>query len=432
MAGEIDRPMTPHPPSAAWRQLRACVERVAHGPWRFIQLRGESLDDRTIDGDDVDLLGSRSAVEELLAAAYTWVQAGECHLRIHATTAAKVALTLFSHDGAHRADFDLWLELWQLEDRTRCLRYEAAAARVLNPADSLQRLPPELEAAIYVHHLISKRKDLTAPKVAQRLAAYAQVVNEPLRTGLRQVMTTQTIEATTRSLVTRIVNEQLAPSAPRGMPRLLQRFGAAVRTLWLAPPRRLSIVALMGCDGSGKTTLGHALAEARPDIEGVFTGKHLYRKSWGYKLLVIFIRPLLLQDRESFDETFAPVAYLRACLGLRAKLWRRARGILLLDRSLADFVFVGRKTEQPRFARSRWLTRVIGRRISTVHLVLPFARVQERKQEMTRTGHAIYDHAMFRHFTALAPVDYVVFNNAGPLPASAAALGRILAALQRD
>jgi thymidylate kinase len=182
----------------------------------------------------------------------------------------------------------------------------------------------------------------------------------------------------------------------------------------------------MGCDGSGKTTLASAIAASHADIEGVLTGKHLYRKSWLYKLLVIFVRPLLLQDREHFDETFAPVAYLRACIGLRLKLWRRTRGVLLMDRSLADFLYVGRKTESPQFCRSLWLSRVIGRRIPVVHFILPFERVRERKQEMTRAGHAAYDAAMFRHFTQRAPTDYVAFNNAGAVTPGAEALGRIL------
>jgi hypothetical protein len=64
-----------------------------------------------------------------------------------------------------------------------------------------------------------------------------------------------------------------------------------------------------------------------------------------------------------------------------------------------------------------------------VHLIVPFDRLQTRKQEMTQAGHEIYDAAMFGHFAGLAPVDYYAFNNQGELEESAAALERILAPL---
>lgn len=422
---------TPTPTSGAYQRLQECLLRLSRGPWKFIQLRGGPLDASAIDGDDVDLLGSRDAVTLLLHAAFRWVQAGDCHLQIQATTPAKTAVSLFSTDGNHRVDFDLWVELWQLNERRRCLRYELCAPQVIDPGAALQRLPLELEAVIYVQHLISKRKDLRAAKVGQRLGDYAAACRAAKHAKLAEVLTeittTAQISSAAQHFVEQLVLERLAVPEPQPYRRRLQKIGDAWRTAGLAAPRRTSIITIMGCDGSGKTTLAQQLAARRPGIAGVLTGKHLYRKSWFYKLLVIFIRPLLFQDRERFDETFAPVAYLRACLGLRLKLWRRSRGVLLMDRSLADFLFVGRKTDQPKFCRSRWLMRIMGRRIPTVHLIVPYDRIQTRKLEMTQSGHEIYDAAMFAHFASLAPVDYYAFNNQGELEESVAALDRVLA-----
>jgi thymidylate kinase len=416
--------------SSAWARLHSCLVRLQQGPWKFIQLRGEALDEDAIDGDDIDLLGTRTSVNQLLEAAFAWVRAGECHLRVSARTPHKVALTFFSHDGRHSFDLDLWIELWQINNRTSYLDYACCASIVTDPTAVLQRLPIELEAAIYLHHLISKRKDLAKPGISRRLAQYAtqcrEINNDILAEALENTATTRRMDEAARMLAAHTVRRHLAVPAPVAFRRKWRKIRDEYRAAWLAAPRKTSILSLMGCDGSGKTTMAHKLMAQRSEISGVLTGKHLYRKSWFYKLLVIFIRPLMLQDREKFDETFAPLAYTRACLGLQLKLWRRKRGLLLMDRSLADFLFMGRKSEQPGFGRSRWLLHILGRRIPVVHFVMPFECIQERKQEMTRTGHEIYDTAMFQHYTRLAPVDYMVFDNQGDLEASAAALDRII------
>jgi hypothetical protein len=209
--------------------------------------------------------------------------------------------------------------------------------------------------------------------------------------------------------------------------RRMAKFTDKLASARLGAPRRVSLVSVMGCDGAGTTTLARRLTDDLDFISGVLTGKHLYRKSWFYKLTVIFIRPLLFQDREKYDETLAPFVYLRACLGLRIKLWKKRGQVRLIDRSITDFLMVDRKTDHPRFCRSLWLARFFGRRIPIIHCVLPYARVLERKNEMTEAGHDAYDTAMFQHLSRRVPTDYVVFNNSGTLDEAAVAAGRIIA-----
>ena len=51
----------------------------------------------------------------------------------------------------------------------------------------------------------------------------------------------------------------------------------------------------------------------------------------------------------------APLVYLRGSLGLRLKLLNASQRILLIDRSLVDFLMIDRKTDHPRFSRCLWL-----------------------------------------------------------------------------
>ncbi|MES2439035.1 MAG: hypothetical protein V4584_08205 [Verrucomicrobiota bacterium] len=415
--------------SDSWLALKSCLDRLSHGPWKFIRLRKGSLSEDAIDGDDVDLLGSRGSVDALLLAAQSWVRAGECHLRVKSGNGAKVGLHLISSDGRHRLDFDLWIDLRQIDDRKRGLTYDGCRSAVINPADSIQQLPIEVEASIFIHHLVSKRKKISAPKQLARLTAYAEECRknggEMLAGALESTAAAAKVSDETAQLTLGILEKSVRVSQPGAIRHTMRRLTGAISSAWFTAPWKFPMLVIMGCDGCGKTTLAKQLSKRRSDIHSVYTGKHLYRKWIIYKLLVIFVRPLLFQGREKFDDTFAPLAYLLASLRLRLKLLIKRKGTVLIDRSLMDFLLVARKTDTPKFCASTWLSSAFGVRLPHVHFIVPFERLQERKLEMTRAGHEIYDNEMFRHFTGRAPTDYTLFDNRGSLEDSADALERV-------
>jgi hypothetical protein len=418
-----------NPPSEPLLALRRCGARLADGPWKFIRLRGSEEEINAIDGDDVDLLGTRESAETLLDAAFSWVRAGECHLRVRSGNRNKIGLHLISTDGKHRLDLDLWIELWQVDDRKFRLTHEGCAAAVLNPGDAIQRLPLELEASVFIHHLISKRKKISIPKQLARLAHYTTQCREAghaeLASSLGTTATSEKVNGETAALTMRLIGERLHPGGG-GVTRLRRRIGSAISNAWFCPPGKLRMLGMMGCDGSGKTSLCKRLAKDRNDIRGIYTGKHLYRKWFVYKLLVIFVRPLLFQGREKFDDTFAPLAYLLASTKLFVKIHLQRKSTLLIDRSIMDFLMTGRKTDTPRFSRFRWLSSIFGIRLTHIHFIVPFERLKERKLEMTEKGHNVYDVEMFRHFSRRAPTDHIVFDNRGSLDESSEALNRMV------
>ncbi len=416
-----------------WLNLCACIVRIHSGPWVFIQLRGEALSPESADRGDVDFLGTRGSIEALSDAVLCWVRAGDCHMRLASRNRCKTTLTLFSTDGKHRIDFDLWVELWQLHAKSVCLRYADCEPLLSSQTGSIRRLPLAVEAAVYLHHLVSKRRDVTLPGAAKRLEGYRGACLRAnlgeLADAVGSVIQGRCITPATLAVANRILDSTLK-TAWRSNAR--NRFGQGLHGLragMLSGPRPPRILSLMGCDGCGKTAQAECLKSGGGCVEAVFTGKHLYRKSLLYKLAVIVIRPLLFQKREAFDETLAPLIYLRACLGLQLKLWRRRRGLLVMDRSLMDFLMVDRKSDTPTLCRSRWLADAFGRRIPTVHLILPYEQLVQRKKEVTEAGHARYDAAMFKRFTRQIPTDYTLFNNSGGLKESAAALGLIVQAI---
>jgi|GEM_PF-738042 len=426
-------------PAAPDRGLSECLAALRRGPWRFIQLRGHDFDTSMINDDDVDLLGSRASVDQLLAGARDWMRRGLCHFRVASRKADKVELTLFSIDGQQRACFDLWIRLPQFDRGQQVLAFENCIGQVLDRDEPVTRLPVALEACVYTQHLVCKRKDLASVSAQHRLTAYVnrcraageQLLSEQLEQVRRSRQVTEEFE---RFTLLRLADELTLQPRRDSEPSLLTR-------LWqksLAAPRRTTQISIMGCDGAGKTTLAERLTEQQPNDLCVFTGKHLYRKSLTYKLAVIFLRPLITRSRERFDEILAPALYLRACFGQRLKAQfsqrrlRPQRRLTLIDRSLADFLYVNRKTDQPSFCRSRWLSRLFGQRIPTIHCHVSNEILVTRKQEMTPTGHAAYDRDMFEQLTRRTPTDYVGFHNDLSLDEALIALRGILTDITSD
>lgn len=409
-------------------RLVSCLERLQSGPWTFVQLRGQPLGTDDIDGDDVDLLGTEESVDLLLQECYRWVQTGDCHVRIERRRPEKVELTLYSSDGVHSVLFDLWMEVWQINRRKQCLRFEDVSG-CLTEEEGLRRMTMGVEVCAYVQHLICKKKDLSRSEVKKRLEFYREKLGEAgevdLNDDLDDILTQGEIADNVEADTLAYLQAQLgiAPTSSAGRKRGFRRHW---RDIFLAPPRRTSFLSLMGCDGSGKTSLGHRLVEELDEVEKVFTGKHLYRKSLLYKLAVIFVRPLTFRSREKFDEVLAPLVYLRACLGLEIKRWRAGEKLTVIDRNLIDFLYLDRKSDRPRFSRFGWLARILGRRIPVVHCLVPYEELVKRKKEMTEQGHRLYDEEMHAHLSACVPTSYFLFNNAGELDESVAALSLLV------
>ena len=398
--------------------LKRCFDAMHSGPWRFIQLRGEGGFESWRNEEDVDLLGSRHSVDLLIAEAKTWVLKGWCHFRIVCRRARKVELCLYSIDGRENLLLDLWIHMPQLDRGRQWISFETANGGTKDSDSSILRWSMAIELAVYIHHLICKKKRLGSSRVQQRLGQYQRLCEDECKTELAsellRIRNQQSISKAFELQMLRVLQEELSPQNSQSY-----RY---VDTLWkkifLNSPRRKHLISVMGCDGVGKSSLIECLERMSPESVRALTGKHLYRKSIFYKLMVIFVRPLMFQDREKFDETWAPFVYLRACLKLYFFELRVRSGLMLIDRNILDFLYLDRKTDQPGFSRFLGLSRVFGSRIPTIHCVIEHAALMTRKQEMSEQGHLAYDRDMMEQFSSRQPTDYTLFYNGGTLDES--------------
>ena len=397
--------------------LDNCIKEIKEGPWTLLQLRGDLISGKDVNGDDVDFLTSPESLYLLLKSVFEWTRNGWCHGHVRRRLNRKTELSLFSPEGSACLRLDLWLSLPQL-DGGRTLTLEDCGG--LYTGTGIQRLPLKVEVALYLQHLLAKKKDLGEEKYRRSLANYRRRCPE-FEAGLESIEELGIIPEEVEGHSAAILRETFAKPLARKTPLLgLYEEG------FLSFPRPVKAISVMGCDGAGKTSLSRSVTEAGKRYARVFTGKHLYRKSWLYKLAVIFIRPLTFQSRERFDELFAPLVYLRACLGLRIKLLRWQHGITLIDRGLLDFMYLNRKSDRPGFSRLFFLSRLCGKRVPVVHIVADYAAIRQRKDEVSEEGHGCYDKDMWQAHALRCPTDYLTFNNTGSLENSSPALDQIL------
>ncbi|MEB8432547.1 hypothetical protein OO007_09950 [Cocleimonas sp. KMM 6892] len=407
--------------------LRWCLKQIENGPWNLIQLRGEQLSDTEFNQGDIDLLTSNESVELLLNAVYKWIRERKCHARVMSRKNRKVQLILYSTDGEDCVIFDLWLELWQFDNKRSCLTYLGAKDATETPQSAIARFPANLEACIYIQHLICKKRSIDNQSTISRLNEYSQNCDKEIADIISEILNSQAISQTVEELMLKYINQRCQLQTPSTFTHTAKRLGSVIKESWLAAPRQTRMISIMGSDGAGKTTLANHLLESVDNVSRVFTGKHLYRKSYIHKLMVILIRPLLFQSRETFDEKLAPWVYLRASLGIRIKYWRQKnKGLMLVDRTIMDFLYLDRKTDTPRFSRFRFLSNVFGKRIPIIHCIVNPQNISDRKPEMTEQGILHYNQDMFNCHSLRSPTDYLAFNNDCSLEDSVEALTTIL------
>lgn len=387
-----------------------------------VLLRETELGPGCVDRGDVDLLVAAAAIPTMLDIVDEVAAEWNLHYRLQRSGPRKIGVAIFSADMAHSIRIDLWVQLWQIFGGRSYLTYEDVARFAVDTDGPVRRLPADLEAAVYIQHLAIMDRDPTSPSNAERLSGLLhRCSGHPvLAEALERILTTGQID---RSAI-RTAEQQLRGRCGEqleGRGRITRRqsvLGRA-RRRWFEH-RRLNGVALVGVDGSGKTSLGGAVAEAL-DYD-TFPAMNAYRRSLVFRGIYKANRYTPRLPYETIDNMLTPLTYAIAAY----RLPKIVSDHTVLDRYLGDFLIVDRKSDQPRLSRIARLLANFHRPCTTIHIRASWSTIESRKDEVTEKGHAWYDLTMLRHYRSQPVVDYVAFRNDGELEPAAAALTKFL------
>ncbi|MCA9060625.1 MAG: hypothetical protein KDA85_19070, partial [Planctomycetaceae bacterium] len=322
--------------------FRLAAELLSQLPRRSCVLLRPVVEPFDPEREDVDLLISEVARQQLLQQAFEAAERGRCHLRIVRHREDKVQLTLYSLNGNTALKFDLWTVFAQMALRPE---YRIPAEQILNLAvpsdcrirgdrlrDSVASLPPDVEFCIYVQHLESRKRSITSPQVQLRLMALkSRLIDQCdseisyLFESLHQLLQTDRISRTillqTHMHLLREVTDR--SGLPRQHKPRASSSARAAAEIQRGVQRIVPCVAIDGSDGAGKTTLTRELAQLFPQTIDVVSGKKLYRRSWTYQILGGLICRLTRCSRESLDEFAVRPLVARAALAHWQLLARR-------------------------------------------------------------------------------------------------------------
>jgi thymidylate kinase len=409
---------------AARRDLVASLDALVQpgGGYEFILLRETPLDEGCVDCGDIDLLGTRSSVDAFLARVSEVCAERGQSFRVRRRKPEKTQVSLLSTDLRHQIVFDLWTELWQVFRGRRCLRFRDLHRLCERGGSCLRRLPADVEWAVYGQHLAFKRKDLSSAGVQERLHFYAAALeaqgHRDLAESARGIARMKLLGKPELALLESTLSGALPTKYFANA--WARRWSHSLRS-WVARrvrDRRLrGVIAVVGVDGVGKTTIGAALGStgAADGSRQHVVGKSLFRESWVFRKLYAWNRRLPKARRlrrERIDDLLAPLAFLVAAVRVRRSL--RLGAVVLVDRYLADFLYLKRKTDRSRFSLLADLLKPLCPPVRVVHLSVPHSVLQGRKTEITVTGMRRYEESMRAFYSARGWVDYLRFNNRVP------------------
>ncbi|WP_458525171.1 hypothetical protein [Onishia taeanensis] len=292
---------------------------------------------------DFDLLVPPKQLHAFLKAVQTVCSVKKINFMVYRYKKNKTVLKLFHPDQKDTVDFDVWTELdirWSQLSRTAFLPWKELQS-VLREEAGQWFLEDDFAALYYLSHLGSKHKDPDNNEVKNRLHYYRHLegVTDQTRMLLEQVSNdlASSVEMANRRLFEmKLVHSSWRHKASQEWFR------------WRA--KRAScggVMAILGPDGSGKTTVSELLRERLGNAR-YFRFKRVYRKSLLYKALYAFAGERKLDadgqrlEKNQFDDLNATKLFW---FGLMPGWWMAFRARIgnkvLVDRYYQDLLITG-------------------------------------------------------------------------------------------
>lgn len=279
-----------------------------------------------------------------------------------------------------------------------------------------RELRSDVGALLYLIHLGAKQKDRESPLVGERLRRYSEEIAEldgPLAEAARTLI--DDIAANHIDLkrayprAVSVLAEHVGLHGKRSAARLQLRSALVDYPRVIARRASRRSVAVVGPDGSGKSTLVAALLEHAPTGSvrpKVF--KRFFRDRLVYKVLIRLRVGRNREKRNVWDEKMGAWLVLFALPPYLMTMIRRHKETLVLDRYFYDFLMVGiRSPDEPRGRKPlrHKLLPFVPRPGIVLNALADHSETTGRRDALPREGFESYQRQLFS-FIALRPPEW--------------------------
>ncbi len=405
---------------------------VATKNLKLVPIRHRALDEITaFSGGDYDFILPSDEHNAFLSILFDLMSSRGISFSIDQTKQDKKVVHLHISDEQINIALEIWshLEVKDPSNKTCRYIYWTDLAPHLKEHNGHYSLPLGIEGCYYLSHLYTKKKELTQPEVIRRLSYYQQQAqlqaNQTLHDLIEQLQNTQSITAVAEKANLALVEAGVLKLFISFAERFKSKIADLPRQYHKKKMRACSakkIVAFVGPDGVGKTTLIEQCHQILQVPSAYFRFKKLFRGSLLYKLLYVLRFRALAKlhgdnlPKNEFDELMSSHIFWIALINY-PRLWLQAQlsAWQLSDRYYSDLLFENlRRNDQPTRLTDLWKSKVkfIPKPSWLIQLDAATDIILSRKQELSAEAIGIYRQGVFSLYLA-NPAPYYSYINTG-------------------
>lgn len=413
----------------------------------LVQIRYRPLTyEQAADGGDYDFLLARNYHSAFFKALFVAFSSAAIPFLIDQRKPDKTVIQVFDAEHDLVIKLELWcaLELKDPEHRTIGRIWAEDLGSAIVSADGRYALASGFEALYYLTHLYTKKKSIQASQVQERMDYYRQrITADPEVTAIfDRLESQQDIAPCAAAAVHILLARGYARSATTPANRfgyLSQRLAWYVRRLRMRFSAKGNVIAFVGPDGVGKTTIIREYKQLLGGRVKYYRFKKLFRGALTYQLLYPLLKRMALRrnpastEKNQVDEIYGAVLFIIAraryfTLSVR-RLWQT---LLLTDRYFYDFLVTGlRFNDQKAEPRPyyEWLLRLTPTARCIVQLDANNSVIHSRKAELSSTAIDFIRQFTFRCYRSRPAPFYIYLNTGLPLDSCLNALRKLSASI---
>ena len=346
----------------------------------------------------------------------------------------KVDITIYDKTQNRMIALEIWNILSLKDPAKKTLRYitsDRLKNHIIKQDDGSFALSLDVEALYYLSHLATGGKKLQTPLVKERIEYYKSVLKDTTYIEyFENLKENKDIKPIAHKANMELVKKGLLflkTNSAENFKEILLKGASTSKRMQRKLFKLFNMVAIMGPDGVGKTTLIKTTVDAFKGKTKLFKFKKTFRNSPIYKLSMPFLKRKTAKNfknmsigKSEVDDIYGGFVILNAFVMYQLRL---LRSFITKETTFIDRYFYEYLMEDTRFfdkkakLRKNWklLSCFVPRPHVVIQLDAPEDVILKRKDELDEDGIVAFRKLVFETVSYKPPLKYLYINTTIPL-----------------